>query len=387
MRILQIHNAYRQRGGEDAVADAEAGLLSEAGHEVRRLIVTNPEGAAAAAGRLAFAAWNPASARLVRSALDDFRPDVAHVHNTWYSLTASSTAVLRAAGIPTVMTLHNYRFTCLNGQLLRDGSVCELCVGSSTMPGIRYRCYRNSWPSSAIASAGVASVRRRWARDVDRFIVMTEFARDMFVSSGLPAERFAVKPHHVPDPGARLDTPAASNRVLFVGRLAPEKGIDVLVEAWRKAELDGYELVVVGEGPLEATLTASATSSVRFTGWLDPAAVRQMMLSARLLAFPSIWYETFGLVMVEAMAAGTPVLASDLGGTPELVPDRGVLVPPGDAEAWAATLQARVPDDGWVDAAGRAVRHRYEDRFTPSHTIDALIAIYESAISNSISGR
>ena len=145
MRILQIHNSYRQRGGEDAIADAEAALLAEAGHTVDRVIEPNPDRAVAAAAKLAVSAWNPAAAQRVRASVRRFRPDVAHVHNTWYSLTASTLWALRKERIPVVMTLHNYRYSCLNGQLLRNGAVCELCLGGTTLPGVFSPTFRQRW--------------------------------------------------------------------------------------------------------------------------------------------------------------------------------------------------------------------------------------------------
>ncbi len=380
MRILQIHNTYRQRGGEDAIAEAEASLLAEAGHQVERLIVPNPVGAVAATARLAVSAWNPAAARRVGAAVAAFRPDVAHVHNTWYSLTTSALRTLRSAGVPTVMTLHNYRYGCLNGQLLREGTICELCLGGSTLPGVRYRCYRNSLPSSVMASLGSVAAHRSWERDVDRFVVMTDFARGRFVAAGLPENRFIVKPHHVSDPGPRSTPPDASATVLFVGRLAAEKGIDLLIEAWRLAELEEYELMVVGDGPLRTEMAARAPASVQFTGWLPVAEVRQVMLRARALVFPSIWYETFGLVMVEAMAAGLPVIASDLGGTPEVIGNQSVLVPAGDVAAWADRLRTLVPDREAMRTAGLMARERYESRFTPAIGLERLESLYSHLV-------
>lgn len=380
MRILQVHNAYRQRGGEDAVAEAEAALLSAAGHEVHRLVVPNPEGAGAAARRLAVAAWNPASSRLVRTAIADFRPDVAHVHNTWYSLSAAAVAALHREGVPLVMTLHNYRYTCLNGQLLRNGRVCELCVGRTPLPGVRYGCYRDSVPASAMAVTGVMAARATWPRHVDRFITMTGFGRELFTASGLPGDRIVVKPHFVADPGLRDTPPSRSKTVVFIGRLATEKGVDLLVEAWRRTTLPDYELVIIGDGPLRDPLSAILPENARLIGWQPPAQARRLLLDARLLAFPSIWYETFGLSLVEAMAAATPILASDLGGTPEILGDTLAhgLVTPGEVDHWAARLQRTVPDDSWVDIAGAAARRRYEERYTPALGLLALEDIYDS---------
>ncbi len=231
-----------------------------------------------------------------------------------------------------------------------------------------------------MAGLGSLTAHRSWGRDVDRFVVMTEFARNRFIAAGLPADRIVVKAHHVSDPGPRPAEPELSNHAMFVGRLAAEKGIDVLLEAWRLAGLDGYELIVVGDGPMRAELSARAPRSVRFVGWLPPSEVRQAMLAARLLAFPSVWYETFGLVMVEAMAAGVPVLASDLGGTPEVAGEHAALAPPGDVAAWADRLRAIVPDAAAIARAGRLARARYESEFKPDRALERLESLYASVL-------
>lgn len=380
MRILQVHNSYRQRGGEDAVAEAEAELLAGAGHDVRRLVVENPESAGAAALRLAASPWNPNSARLVRRAVEEFRPDVAHVHNTWYSLSAAALGALHRCDVPVVMTLHNYRYTCLNGQLLRNGEICELCVGRVPFPGIRHGCYRESVLSSTVAVGGVLAARATWPRLVDRFITMTGFGRAKLTAGGLPEERILVKPHFVPDPGPRPRPPSHSRTVVFLGRLAVEKGVGLAVEAWRRAALPDHELVVVGDGPLRDALAANLPGNARLVGWLAPTEARAQLLDARLVVFPSIWYETFGLTLVEAMAAGTPILASNLGGTPEVVGEslRECLTPPGDADAWAERLRTVVPDDTWTDVTGAACRRRYQERYTPEKGRADLEAIYSS---------
>lgn len=383
MRILQIHNHYRERGGEDAVVEAEATLLRSGAHEVSQILAANPAGALQAGLTAAISPWNPRAANRVSRAVKASRPDVAHVHNTWYSLSPSVPVALKRCGVPVVMTLHNYRMMCINGQLLREGAICEICVGERSRPGIRHRCYRDSLAASAIAVAAVATARVRGTWDaVDLFFVMNEFAKGRFVSGGLPEEKIRVKPHFVLDPGAREQAPSASRTIVFVGRLAPEKGVGMLLEAWRAAAPAGFELLIVGTGPQRAELEAAAVPGVRFAGWVPPHEVRQLLLSARALVFPSIWYETFGLVIVEAMAGGLPVLASDLGGTPELFGDRkpGWLVPPGDVDSWAEAIQGIAEDDESLDGAGAAARDRYEAAYTPERGLRLLEEGYEAVL-------
>ncbi len=384
MKILQVHNIYREAGGEDVVVRAEADLLEAAGHSVHRFQVANPGGAVRSAANLMLSPWNPVAAHRVGRVAERTRPDVAHVHNTWYSLSPSVFLALKRRGVPVVVTLHNYRIMCINGQLLRRGEICTLCVGSLPIRGVRYRCYRGSCAASAVAvlGAGVARARRVWERHVDLFLVMNEFAKTQFVAAGLPEERIRVKPHFVADPGERPLPPSSSRTILYVGRVAREKGLDSLLDAWRAARLAGYELLIVGMGPVRAELEAREVAGVRFLGWLPPDEVRRLMLSARALVFPSVWYETFGLTIAEAMAAGTPVLASDLGGTPELLGPLGDgwLVPAGDAAAWASRLEAIANDAAQIDELGRRARERYESAFSAQHGLRLLEDAYAAAV-------
>ncbi len=382
MRILQVHTSYRQAGGEDAVVRDEAALLRAAGHDVVTYHVENPQAPLPTAAALAGSVWNPVAAGALGSAARHARADVAHVHNTWYALSPAVFRALRRAGVPVVATLHNYRLLCTNGLLYRDGRPCQDCVGTHAWRGVAHRCYRGSAPQSALV-AGMLSVSRAlgvWERDVDLFLALTDFARQRFVEGGLPAAKLAVKPNTVPDPGGRLTAPADSRTVLYVGRLTEEKGIETLVRAWSAAQLDGLELAVVGDGPLRPALERHSPPGVRIVGPKDPAEVARLMRGARALAFPSRWYETFGLVAVEAMAAGLPVLASDLGSGRELLGhDPTWLVPAGDVDAWAGALRS-LEDRDALDRAGSAGRQRWERDFSPTAGLRALEGAYARAI-------
>lgn len=381
MKIVQLHNRYRERGGEDRVVLAEAEVLLGAGHEVVVYQVDNPGDWKHAAARMAVAAWNPVEAQRVLGLAGRVRPDVAHVHNTWFSLSPSVVGALARRGIPVVATLHNYRLLCANGQLFRSGRVCEECLGTHLMRGIRHRCYRNGVLPSALVVASLSANRmlRSWERSVTLFVTMNEFARQLFVRAGLAEERIAVKPHFVEDPGERRVRAASSDTVLYVGRLSPEKGLGALLEAWAANRPEGLRLEVIGDGPMHAELEARAVPGVELVGWLDPAEVRARMLAARALVFPSQWYETFGLALVEGMAAGLPALASAIGGVVELVEGgAGWLVPPSGAAAWAEALPT-LADDKEIEAAGTRARGRYLARFSPAEGLANLERLYRRA--------
>ena len=217
-------------------------------------------------------------------------------------------------------------------------------------------------------------------RDVDVFVVLTEFARKQFVAAGLPAEKLQVKPNFVQDPGERSASPSGSNRVLFVGRLSVEKGVDVLLEAWRLAAPRSMELLVVGDGPLRSPLEAQAPPGVRFAGRLPAGQVRDLMLTSRTLAVPSVWYEGQPMVQLEALAAGLPMVVSNRGGIAETMgtSDAGIKVTPGDPAAWSQALH-QLEDDDFIDEASYAARTIYQDRYHPTIALHNLHQTYERA--------
>jgi glycosyltransferase involved in cell wall biosynthesis len=384
LKILQINNLYRQRGGEEIVADSEASLLRKGGHEVDRLLVRNPDRPLAATRLLAAAPWNVAQERSVKRRIRESRPEVVHVHNTWFALSPSIIHGLHDEGVPIVMSLHNYRPLCANASLFRDGRVCTDCVGSHPWWGVLHRCYRASWIGSTVAAATIAVSRARRTWDlVSRFVAPSEFVKRMFVAAGFPADRLTVNPHGVADPGPRAQPPSASRTLLYVGRLTPLKGIRVLLEAWQRASasIPDLELALLGDGPIDGDLAGERFDRVRFLGWADTERVMATMLSARALLVPSQWYEVFGRVAIEAFAAGLPVMASNIGGLGELVSELGAewVVEPDDCDAWATAL-ARLREDPTVDTFGCRARDLYERHYTPEIELFRLIQVYGSVV-------
>lgn len=384
MRILQVHCRYREPGGEDRVVHDEAELLRSAGHEVVQYQVENPTGPVRTAANLAVAAWNPGAVRRLRQLARDLRPELAHVHNTWFSLSPGVFRAFKAEGVPVVAILHNYRLFCANAMLFRAGRVCTECVGASPWRAVGYRCYRGSAVASLASAATIALHRRlgTWIGQVDRLLVVSEFQRRVLVGAGVPEEKLLVHPNFVPDPGPRPSPPSASNVVLFVGRLTFEKGVDLLLDAWGLARPPGLELVVVGDGPLRAELEGRRVPGVRFTGPLPHREVTGLMLSSRALVFPSRWFEAHPRVVVEALAAGLPVLTSSGGAGAELVSDLGeawVVSPSvsGLAEALATSASGEVCD--WTSEEARAV---YESRFTPGAALRRYLGLASELLSS-----
>ncbi len=383
MKILLVHNRYQQRGGEDSVVDDEAALLRAAGHEVFTVFLSNDT--IAGVGDKVRAAFDIADGKQARGrvlhAVSRHQPDVVHVHNFFPLISPSVHSHVRALGPATVQTLHNFRITCANATLQRAGRPCALCVDGSSLNGVVRRCYRGSLTGSAALAHMIARHRRlgTWQRDVDRFVVLSDFARDIFVRAGVPGERMVVKPNAVED----IDDRPASVRTgaLFVGRLSEEKGIRVLLAA---ARLTQAPITVIGDGPLAGMVRNKAPDNLHFAGPLPRAEARIAMAQAAAVVVPSICYEGFPVTVAEAFAAGTPVIASRIGALAEIVDDgrTGWLVGPGDPAALAAAIDRATGDPHGSALCGAAARQIYLARYTQRRALASLESIYAQAIAS-----
>jgi glycosyltransferase involved in cell wall biosynthesis len=378
-RVLVVHNAYQQSGGEDRVVADEIALLARKGHEVLEMRRDNHE--IALTGRLQLAADTLWSRRTHREALELLRrrrPDVVHVHNTLPLVSPSLYWACAEAGVPVVQTLHNFRLACPQAMFLRDDGVCERCLGQAPWPAVLHGCYRGSRAQTAVV-AGMLALHRglgTWRDKVARYIALNEFCRAKFVQAGLPAARVVVKPNF-----ADVDLVAATGPrrgFLFVGRLSPEKGIATLAQAVRTC--DGLALRVAGTGPSSDAIAACA--GVTMLGALAPTAVLDEMRAARALVMPSIWYENLPRTLVEAFGAGLPVIASRLGAMAELVEHgvTGLLFAPGDAADLAAQLRWAEAHPQRLAEMGANARARFERSYTADTNYARLVGIYRDAI-------
>jgi glycosyltransferase involved in cell wall biosynthesis len=381
VRILVVHNRYQIGGGEDVAVDGEIEALTQAGVDVAACIVTNDaiRGFSAKLDAALGAARSPAGVRLVRDAIRETRPDVLHVHNFFPLISPAVHAAAHAEGVATVQTLHNFRTVCAGGLLMRDGRPCETCIGGSPWWGAWHACYRGSTAASLAVARMIDAHRRAgtWQGDIDRFVAMSEFARDRFVRAGFPADRIAVKPNSVDDPGEPRERERSG--IVYAGRLSEEKGVRVLIEAARRTRA---RIVAIGEGPLAAELAAAAPGNVLFRGPLPRAAVRERIASAEALVVPSICYEGSPMVIAEAFAAATPVVASRIGALEGLVEDgrTGLHAAAGDAADLAEKLDRIVADKAAARLMGRRGRALYEAAWSPRANVAALMRVYAEAL-------
>lgn len=384
LRVLFVHNRYQQVGGEDSVFANEVTLLRDGGHRVDTLEVSNDAitGAAAKVSAALHVASNPEGRHLTAAAIARFGPDVVHVHNFFPRLSPAVFDACAAAGVPAVWTLHNFRIACANGVLFRDGQPCEDCVGHTPWPAVRHRCYRGSAAGSAAVAAMIGYHRARgtWQNKVSHFIALSDFARDLFVRAGVPAARLSVKPNFVADPLPGLGAlPADRAGALFVGRLSSEKGVATLIDAWRA--MPHVPLTIIGDGPERAALEAAAPPHVLFTGFQQRPAVLRAMALAQALIMPSEWFEAFGLVAAEAMALGTPVVASRIGALATLVRDGidGLHFEPGNAADLGRVATRAFADPALLARLGANARETWQAQMSPARNLEQLVSIYRTA--------
>ncbi len=344
VRVLIVHNRYRQPGGEDVVADAQARLLAERGHAVRVYEKRNSEidsYSLLEKARLFFrTADNPVSAAEIVKIVAEFRPRVAHVHNTLPLISPSIYTPLHEGGVKVIQWLHNFRLACPAGTLYRAGAPCTLCLEGGLKNAVKYRC----WADSRFATKALVRMlteqrrARTWRERVDLFVALNRFQKQILVEfGGVPEEKIVVQPNFSDAPA--LDNPAAagaSKEFLFAGRLAPEKGVMTLLRAL--SALRDVPIAIAGDGPLRSAVQNACTRPGHvWLGQMGRDALRARMESARALIFASEWPEGCPAVILEALSCGKPVVSSSVAGAAELLQEgrTALFFPPGNAEALA----------------------------------------------------
>jgi glycosyltransferase involved in cell wall biosynthesis len=386
MRILVVHSRYLSGAvsGENRVVDDEVAALRDGGHDVT-LLARSPEvdgGVVRLVRTGVRSVWSREAAREVERTVRRERIEVVHCHNLFPTFSPSVLDAARCAGAAVVLTLHNYRLLCLPATFWRDGHTCEECLGRVPWRGVRYRCYRGSLPGSAALAGSVTLGRVRGTfRNATFLVAVSDFVREKYLQAGFPAERIVVKPNFVPPAPVRE---GPGDYFLYLGRLAPEKDVRLLIEAWRPSF---GRLVIAGDGPDEARLRAHpAAAGVEFIGAVPPDRVPPLLLRARALVFPSRSFEGMPRAVLEAYAVGVPVLASDVGALPAVVPDgRSGLLVGTRSEDWADAM-SRLGDDGVASELGRRAWQRWHALYSPEQGLAGLVELYERAVARNARG-
>lgn len=391
MKILLIHNSHRSgsSSGDDAVFRREAELLAKNGHEVIQYNPSNDEfddgGPLKKLSTTLQIPWSFSSARRIKKIVREERPDIAHVHNFFPLISPSVYHTLKAEGLPVVQTLHDFRFLCPMAFFMRDGRICEECRNGSVFNSIRYGCFKGSKLQTIPVALMLKfhQMLNTFKNKIDAYICLTESQKRIFFDSGFAEEKLFVKPNFLEDT-FNGNNNGRSDYAVFIGRLGEEKGLLTLVEAWRA--LPDVPLKIVGDGPYaeksKKMVHAFGIKNIEFSGYRPHGECMEILRRARFLIMPSIWYETFGLAIIEAFSLSKPVIASRLGAMADIVSDgvTGYLFEPGNTSDLANKVRKLWSDPQDCVAMGQNARREYEAKYTPEKNYEMLMGIYEEVM-------
>jgi glycosyltransferase involved in cell wall biosynthesis len=384
IKVLLVFNQYRSLfNGEEAVVFRTAELLERHGGQARLLLRSSRDIKGGLLGKVraffsGIYSWEAATA--VSQLLAEYRPDVVHVHNLYPLFSPSVLVACRKLGYPVVMTLHNQHLTCPRADHLCHGKLCDRCVGGHEYHCVLRNCRNNMLESVAYALRSGIARRFRWIHDhVNVLVALTDFARQRLVEAGFDSRQIRVLPNMAPGPREPVDASRGAYAA-FAGRLSPEKGLHVLMEAADK--LPDIPIRVAGGGPLFETYWQRTPANVQLLGQRSADEMADFYRGARFLVLPSTNYEMCPLVISESMSHGVPVVASRIGGLPELVDDgrTGLLFQPGDSQDLASKMRRLWDDAPLCGQLGQAAWETARDEFGEELYVQRLLDIYHQAM-------
>lgn len=389
MKILIAHNRYQQKGGEDFVVENESKLLASKGHEVSLLEVDNDHirGPMSQLRASINCVYSGASKHQMSVALCSFKPDIVHFHNLFPTLSTSVIDACHEAKVPCVRTINNFRLICPKGILYRDGEVCEMCVGKTfAWPGVVHSCYRGSSVGTLVVAVTSFTDRRRVERSSlpQHYIVgLTEFGKEKLIEGRLPNAVYHVKPNFLfEDPGIGGGN---GGYFVFVGRLVQEKGIEILLDAWKRYCPD-LKLKIAGTGPLEhlCNEVASLNPNIEFLSHLPRSETQSLIKGAMAMVFPSVWYEGFPMSILEALAMGTPVIGSKIGSMAHTLihGKTGLHFRPGDSASLSEQVRFVASHPQQQASMRIGARQDYETKYTADINYSILMDIYRQVIAS-----
>lgn len=388
MKIIQVHNYYRTRAGECSVVDSERALLEAHGEQVIPYYSDSCDieklGVVDKARMLINVPYNKAVGRDLECLLRAESPDIAHVHNVFPMLTPAVYKTLKDLGIPVVQTIHNVRFLCPNGQFYVRNHICKACQEKGYISAIKNRCLQDSY---LVSAAYATAISRAWKtgilpNTIDIYIALNQFYAELLISAGVPSSRIRVLGNFISSNDHEVSKKLGY--VLYLGRLTKEKGVITLLKALES--LDGVTLKIAGSGPLEGEIRRAAIrlgkSRIQFLGHVTGQYKQELLRGATCLVVPSEWYENFPISVVEAMSLGTPVVASDIGGLPDMVKhqDTGLIFESGNPAAIAEALRNITTNGDFADHLAKNALRSARELFGSRKHYNGLMEIYASAI-------
>ncbi|MBF0522432.1 MAG: glycosyltransferase family 4 protein [Candidatus Omnitrophica bacterium] len=388
MKILVIHNSYYYQGGEDEVVAAEKKMLESQGHQVVCYLRSNKT-----IEEFGFLKkinfffkdvfWSKDVYQEIKSLIQREKPDIAHIHNTFFVITPSVYDACYDEKLPIVQTLHNYRFLCPNALFYRREKICSHCVSSGIQQAILQKCWKNSYLKSFLLTKIIHSLQKKQilTNKVSCFIAPSAFCKQKFVENGFPAEKIFIKPNFL---NKNFDRPLETRKdyALYVGALRDYKGVMTLVKAWAGIS-NPLALKIIGDGPLKKDLMIlSRGLPIEFLGQKPQEETMRLMQGASFLIVPSECYETFSRVIIEAYACGVPVIASNIGAIKEIVEDgkTGVLFKSGDVEDLAIKIRCLLGNPQVARQMGQNAYKIFDEQYTAEKNYQVLMNIYRKAM-------
>ncbi len=384
MKVLIVHTTYKLKGGEDSVVANETDLLNAAGVETSVLQFSNTGSTLLKVAQMPF---NFGSYRATKQKIREFKPDIVHIHNLHFAGSASVILAIKKFKIPIVFTLHNYRLLCPSATLFYNGAMfTDSLTQNFPLNAIKKGVYLNSKPLTFWlgASLWLHQALGTWQK-IDKFIALGQHTKEIFANSKLNsiADKIVIKPNFC---FKSIEYSTSGEYYLYVGRLSEEKGVNVLLKAF---EENGLPLKIAGTGPMENEVIGSAQThtNIQFVGSVDKEMVNSLMGNAKALIFPSQWYETFGMVIIEAFSAGVPVIASNLGQLKFTVNDQknGLLFESGNEDDLNKKLYY------FESLSSEQIKHykegafnSYSEKYSPEINTAALLSIYSNLINRAI---
>ncbi len=393
MKVVIVHNYYQQAGGEDRVVAAETALLQSHGHQVLHYVVHN-DSLTSFWQRLVLVLdciFSLRQYRRFRAFLAEQQPDLVHVHNYFPLLSPAIFYAAKKAGVPVVHSLHNFRAICPSATLFDGRQVNTRSIRHSPFWTVRQKIYRQSYIGTLLLYLMVVFHRRfgTWQQQVDVFIALSESQRQIYRQAGWPAEKMALKANFILPPAELSETvastqpPLAAGACLYVGRLAAEKGLLLLLQAWRQRQSPLY---LVGSGPLQAEVQQAAALNpwIRPLGQQSASQVQILMQQAALLLVPSLCLESFGLVVLEAFWQRLPVLVAGHGALADLVQhgQNGWHFSPADPKDLAAQASYLLQDSSLRQQLAQAGWQSAQQHYLPEQNYQQLLAIYQQALAH-----
>lgn len=409
MNVLYLNNYHYVRGGAESVFLGEADLVARQGNKAYvfarqhpnnfpspydhyfpgEMVTDTLKSTVTGLQSLLQLFYSFDAKRCLTRMLQDIPIDIAHAHNIYGRLTTSVLDLLNKKDIPIVMTLHDYKLICPSYKLMSKGTVCETCKGNAYFHAVLNRCHKQSLIASSIymLEAYFTHLFERYRKNIRFFVSPSAFLKSKLIEFGWSEEDLI----HIPNflSVSQFEPCYSPGRYfVYLGRLSPEKGLFTLVTAFMKVAFNQARLTIVGEGPIRTKLQSIAKNDprIRFTGYLSGNSLKEIVRGALGVIIPSEWYENAPISVLEAFGFGKPVIASRIGGIPEMIDDgvNGYLFEPGNTIDLRNKLEELLDmPDGRIRDMGKAARRKVEKEYSAEMHYERLLTVYHRALSKS----